>query len=97
MFRFVLLSIVRSDLDGSLSNEVTVYAENHRIRGAGTKGDWSCRRFSQYLFVGKWYLILLDIKWHVKGETTNCACSDELLRIWAIQERDLLSNEDKAL
>lgn len=49
-------------LEETLSNEVTVYAENHKIKVAGTKGDWSCRRFSQYLVVGKRYLILLDRK-----------------------------------
>lgn len=59
MFRLVLLNIVINDLEERLINEVTVYAENHRIKVAGTKGDWSCRRFSQYLVVGKWYLILV--------------------------------------
>lgn len=49
MFRLVLLHIVINDLEERLSNEVTVYAVNHKIRVAGTKGDWSCRRFSQYL------------------------------------------------
>lgn len=39
MFRLVLLNIVINDLEERLSNEVTVYAENHKIRVAGTKSD----------------------------------------------------------
>lgn len=53
MFRLVLLKVVINDLEERLNNEVTVCAENHKIKVAETKGVWSCRRFSQYLVVGK--------------------------------------------
>lgn len=58
----MLLNIVINHLEERFSNEVSVYAENHKIRIAETEGGWSCRRFSQYLVVGKWYLIQVDIK-----------------------------------
>ena len=62
MFRLVLPNTLISDLEDRLSNEVTAYAEKHKIRVAETKGGWSCRRFSQYVVVGQWYLILVDAK-----------------------------------
>lgn len=62
MFRLVLLNTVTNDLEERLSNKETVYAENHKIRVIETKSGWNCRRFSQYLFVDKWYLILVGIK-----------------------------------
>lgn len=52
MLRLVLLNQVVNCLEERLRNEVTVYAENHRIRVADTEAGCSCRRFSQYLVVG---------------------------------------------
>jgi len=73
VFSLVLFNIVINDLEETLSSEVTAWAENHKIRVAETKGGWSCRRFSQYLVVGQWYLILVDGKQCTQGETSNCA------------------------
>lgn len=52
VLRLVLLNTVINGLEERLSNEVTVYAENHRIRVPETKAGCSCRRFSQYLVEG---------------------------------------------
>lgn len=49
MLRLVLLNQVINGLEERLSNEVTVYAENHRIRVVETKAG--CRKFSQYSVV----------------------------------------------
>lgn len=49
--RLALLNTVTNDLEERLTNEVTVYAKNCRIRVAETKDDWSCRRFSRFLVV----------------------------------------------
>lgn len=56
MLRLVLLNTVKNGLEERLSNEVTVYAENHRIRVAETKAGCGCRSFSQYLVI--WLLVL---------------------------------------
>lgn len=52
MLRLVLLNQVINGLEERLSNEVTVYAENHGTKVGETKAGCSCRRFSQYLVVG---------------------------------------------
>lgn len=70
MFRLVLLNIVINGLEERLSNEVTVGAENHKIRVAETRGGWDCRRFSQFLLVGKLYLMLVVVKLCAQGEAT---------------------------